>query len=196
MRFLVRLENTHGFAPKDTRALAKAAYEQIKILNGDVGNLRVSQAAIEFDLLVPSHKVMEVCLKELVLRLGEPLTIRKLDLPAHASTPARSVEVGILLFNEGRYWESHESLEAAWLTAIGAEREILQGIILLAASFVHLQKDESEIALSILKRANVKLPYDGVYHGIDLSMLKGQVNELLAKAHPTFLKLPFKELDL
>ncbi|MGD0422377.1 MAG: DUF309 domain-containing protein [Candidatus Bathyarchaeia archaeon] len=193
MRFLVRLKNTQGFTPKDSRALTKTAYDLIKILNADVGNLRVSHEAIEFDLLVSSKKVMDLCLKKLIEGLGEPLTLRELDLPAQISTPERAVATGIALFNEERYWESHESLEAAWRTATGAEREILQGIILLAASLVHLQKDESEVALSIMKRANVKLPQEGTCHSINLSKLKQRVNGLLSETHPAFFKLPVKE---
>ena len=193
MRFLVRLKNTQSFTPKDCRALAKTAYDRIKILNADVGNLRVSQAAIEFDLLVPSKKVMDLCLKKLIEGLGEPLTVRELDLPAQISTPERAVETGIALLNEGRYWESHESLEAAWRIVTGAEREILQGIILLAASLVHLQKDESEVALSIMKRANVKLPQEGTCYSIDLTKLKQRVDELLSEENPAFFKLPVKE---
>jgi len=178
--------------PRDSKTLARSTYDRIKILNADVGNLRVSHAAIEFDVMVSSKKVMELCLKMLVESLGEPLTVRELDLPAQISTPARAVEDGIVLFNEERYWESHESLEAAWRTASGVERDILQGIILLAASLVHLQKDETDVALSIMKRANVKLPREGTFHNIDLGKLKQRVNELLSENHPTFFKLPVK----
>lgn len=192
MRFLVRLKNIHGFMPKDSKALTIAAFDLIKVLNADVGNLRVSQAAIEFDVLVPSKEVMDLCLKKLVEGLGDPLTVRELDLPAQISTPARAVEEGILLFNEERYWESHESLEAAWRTATAVEREILQAIILLAASLVHLQKDESDVALSIMKRANVKLPQEGTCYSIDLSKLKQRVNDLLSRDNPVFFKLPVK----
>ncbi len=98
-----------------------------------------------------------------------------------------------MLFNEERYWESHESLEAAWRPATGDEREILQGIILLAASLVHLQKDEPDIALSIMKRANPKLPQHGTLFGIDLTELKQRVDTIFAENRPIFLKLPVNE---
>jgi len=192
MRFLVRLKNTNGFTPRDCKALLKIAYARIRILNADVGNLRVSPAAIEFDVITHSKEVMELCLTKLVEGLGPALTVRRLDLPAQMSTPARSVEEGIVLFNDERYWESHESLEAAWRTATGVEREILQGIILLAASLVHLQKDEADISLSIMKRGNVRLPQQGELYGVDLAKLKQRVDEVLAENRPTFLKLPVK----
>jgi len=192
MRFLIRLKNIHGFTPRDCKALSKIAYDRIR-LSADIGNLRVSSAAIEFDIIAPSKGVMELCLTMLVEDLGPALTVRELDLPAQMSTLARSVEDGIELFNDERYWESHESIEAAWRIATGAEREILQSIILLAASLVHLQKDESDIALSIMKRANAKLPQQGELYGVDLAILKQRVDELLAENRPAFLKLPVKE---
>jgi len=170
--------------------LAKTMYDQIKALNSDVGNLRVSHAAVEFDLLAPSSDIMGLCLKNLAMSIGETLTIRELDVPAQTSTPARAVENGVELFNEERYWESHESLEAAWRNATNFERETLQGIILLAASLVHLQKDEPDVALSIIKRADVKLPQDGTLYGIDLRKLKRRVEEILSASNPSFFKIP------
>jgi hypothetical protein len=193
MRFLVRLKNTHGFIPRDSKALTKIAYDRIRTLNADVGNLRVSPAAIEFDVLALSKEVMARCLTKLAESLGQTLTVRELDVPNRVSAPARAVKDGIVLFNEERYWESHESLEAAWRPATGVEREILQGIILLAASFVHLQKGESDIALSIMRRANAKLPQHGVLYGIDLKELKQQLNKLLAENRVAFVKLTVNE---
>ena len=193
MRFLVRLKNTNGFTPRDRKELSKIAYDEIRTLNADIGNLRVSPVAIEFDLLAQSKHVMELCLAKLIERLGPALTVRELDLPPQPSTPAASVKDGIALFNEERYWESHESLEAAWKPATGVERDILQGIILLAASLVHLQKDESEIALSIMQRSNAKLPQQGELYEVELTKLKRQVEQLLSENRPAFLKLPLKE---
>jgi len=190
MRFLIRVKNVNGFTPRDSKGLSKIAYDRIRTLNADIGNLRVSPVAVEFDLMITSKDVMPICLTKLVEKLGPTLTVRELDLPVQPSTPAASVEEGIVLFNQERYWESHESLEAAWRIAIGAERETLQGIILLAASLVHLQKDESEIALSILRRANAKLPQEGVLYGVDFTKLKQEVEQSLAENRPAFLKLP------
>jgi hypothetical protein len=190
MRFLVRLKNIRGFTPKDSKVLTMTVYDAVRIMGADVGNLRVSPAAVEFDILTPSKEVMERSVTRLVERVGPALTVRELDLPAQVSNPAQAIREGITLFNEERYWESHESLEAAWRPATGDEREILQGIILLAASLVHLQKDEHDIALSVMKRANLKLPQHGTLFGIDLTELKRRVDTILAQNRAVFLKLP------
>ena len=195
MRFLVRLMNGHRFMPKDSRTLTLTAYDLIKSLGADVGNLRVSATAVELDILVPSKEVMDRSLTRLIKIFGESLTIRELDVPTQVPNPRRAVRDGIALFNEERYWESHESLEAAWRSATGVEREVLQGIILLAASLVHLQKDEHDIALSILKRADPKLPQQGTMFGIDLSELKQRVKMILVDNRPAFFKLPVNGSD-
>ena len=190
MRFLVRLKNIHSFAPKDSKVLTMTAYDVVRNMGADVGNLRVSTAAVEFDILTPSKEVMERSLTGLVERVGPALTVRELDLPTQVSNPAQAIREGIVLFNEERYWESHESLEAAWRSATDNKREILQGVILLAASLVHLQKDEQNIALSIMKRANPKLPQHGTLFGIDLTELKHRVETILSQNRAAFLKLP------
>jgi hypothetical protein len=173
--------------------LAMTTFDAVKDKGADVGNLRVSSVAVEFDLLSTSREVMERCLMRLEETFGPALTIRELDSYNQALNPAQALREGVVLFNEERYWESHESLEAVWRISAGVEREILQGIILLAASLVHLQKDESAVALSIMRRANPKLPQEGTLGNIDLTELKRRLGKILAENQPTFLKLPIKK---
>jgi len=55
----------------------------------------------------------------------------------------------------------------------------VQGIILVAASLVHYQKDEDKICLSVLRRALDKLSNSsGIYHKIDIDALKNKVNQI------------------
>ncbi|HEX5823253.1 MAG TPA: DUF309 domain-containing protein [Candidatus Limnocylindrales bacterium] len=50
----------------------------------------------------------------------------------------RAFEAGIAAYDRGDYFEAHELLEPAWMgTAVEAERDLLQGLIKLAAAFVH-----------------------------------------------------------
>jgi predicted metal-dependent hydrolase len=94
------------------------------------------------------------------------------------------------LFNEERYWESHEALEVAWRKASGAEKEVLQGIILAAAALVHLQKDEPSIALSVLGRALGKLePHEGTYQGVNLDAIKTEISAMVSTSKPDFFKM-------
>ena len=43
------------------------------------------------------------------------------------------------------FGECHEALEGAWKQSIGDEKELIQGLILVAAALVHYQKDENAI---------------------------------------------------
>ena len=47
----------------------------------------------------------------------------------------RAVQKGLDLFNAGRFWEAHEAWEAAWLVEDGDVRQMLQGLIQVAAGY-------------------------------------------------------------
>lgn len=45
------------------------------------------------------------------------------------------------LFNAGRYWEAHESLETVWRSVSGgSERRVWQGLIQAAAALLHRER--------------------------------------------------------
>jgi len=47
----------------------------------------------------------------------------------------RAIHEGLQLFNGGRFWEAHEAWEAAWLVEDGEVRQMLQGLIQVAAGY-------------------------------------------------------------
>ena len=81
MRFLLRLSNGSKFAPKDARELTLRTYRAVKEFGGDVGNLRVSTAAVELDLLLKSKTNLQAATKSLEKELGPLLALRELDIP-------------------------------------------------------------------------------------------------------------------
>jgi len=85
-------------------------------------------------------------------------------------------------FNNERFWECHEALEGAWKQCTGDEKELIQGLILVAAALVHYQKDENTICLSVLGRALKKLHgKSGEYYKINVDMVKQKTIEMLDK---------------
>lgn len=189
MRFLVRLSNGRKYAPADRHRLTSLAYEAVRALGGDIGNLRISGSAVELDLLIDSKGNLAKAVQALD-EIGSLLTIRELDVKSAPMEDEAAVKLGLGLFNEERYWESHEALEAAWRRSSGSEKEILQGIILLAAALVHLQKNEQDITLSVMKRAYDKLEkYDNEHFGINLSALREKVMGMLSSGQPAFFKI-------
>jgi hypothetical protein len=50
-------------------------------------------------------------------------------------------EAGLAEYAEGRFFEAHELLEPAWMgSAVAAERDLDQGLIKLAAAYVHAKR--------------------------------------------------------
>lgn len=190
MRFLVRLSNEREYVPADRHRLTSLAYEAVRSLGGDIGNLRISSSAVELDLLIDSKANLDKAVQVLGDKVGSLLTIRELDVETVIMENSKAVKLGLALFNEERYWESHEALEAAWRRSSGSEKEILQGIILLAAALVHLQKSEQDITLSVMKRAYEKLEkYHNEHFGINLSALKEEVMAMISSGQPAFFKI-------
>jgi uncharacterized protein len=58
--------------------------------------------------------------------------------PIPAADRQRAFEAGVAAYDRGDFFEAHELLEPAWMgTAEPAERDLLQGLIKLAAAYVH-----------------------------------------------------------
>jgi hypothetical protein len=57
--------------------------------------------------------------------------------PAEAD---RLFREGVALFNGARYWHAHEKWETLWRAAPDDERDFYQGLIKLAAGFLHLSR--------------------------------------------------------
>ena len=190
MRFLVRLRNQGKFKPSDARALASLSYGAVRGSGADVGNVRVSSNAVELDLLLASGDNLRASTRALEEKLGPLLTVRELDLKTPRIGVDRAVREGVGLFNEERYWESHEALESAWRQTEGSEKEVLQGLILVAAALVHLQKDERRVALGVMGRAQDKLRrHHGERFGIDLDGVREKISGMIAAGEPEFFRI-------
>ncbi|HEX7472774.1 MAG TPA: DUF309 domain-containing protein [Candidatus Limnocylindrales bacterium] len=75
-----------------------------------------------------------------VLQGGRAKAYRPLPVEARAA----AVEEGLEAYGRGDAFLAHELLEPAWMgTAEEAERELLQGLIKLAAGYVHAARDNS-----------------------------------------------------
>jgi uncharacterized protein len=60
-------------------------------------------------------------------------------------------------FNDGYFFESHETLEDLWMVTAWPERQLFQGIIQLAAAFVHYARREYPGILKLLDAAIEKV---------------------------------------
>ncbi|UVS69240.1 DUF309 domain-containing protein [Nitrososphaera viennensis] len=175
-RYFVHLKNS-AYTPKDATVLLTRARELVGE-RATVRDSRVSKKYIEFDTSVPDG----TDIGDLVGRLEKisPLASYEHIAERHMEK-GEAIKRAIELFNDEKYWGTHEALEAVWKeTPAGAERDLLNGVILVAAAFVHDEKDEQEICMSILRRARNKLEgATGRYHGIDMDRFVERVQGIL-----------------
>ncbi len=87
-------------------------------------------------------------------------------LPDHA-------RAGLVLFNEGRYFEAHEELETAWRAEKGKVRELYQGILEAAVTYLHITRGNDAGALKVYRRSMRRLK-DWPEHcrGVDVGQLR------------------------
>ena len=60
---------------------------------------------------------------------------------------------GLILFNEGKYFEAHEELEAAWRDERGKVRELYQGILEAGVTYLHITRGNYAGAIKVYGRS-------------------------------------------
>ena len=64
----------------------------------------------------------------------------------------------IRLYNAGRHWHAHEALEDLWRATADPERRLFyQGVIQLAAAFVHAERGNMRGVQRLLAKSRAKL---------------------------------------
>ena len=82
------------------------------------------------------------------------------------------LEQGVREFNEGLFFQAHETWEEIWVVSPWPVRNFLQGIIQVAAAFVHLTRNEYPGTHRLLREAIRKLSgFPSPYLGIDNARL-------------------------
>ena len=170
-RFMLHLKNDK-FTPLDSRELVHKARDLCSDMNASVRVARVATKFVEFDV--------EVEKEESDLLIEKLSSIGKLDNVRHIAEEniekETGVKDGIFYFNNERFWECHEAFEGVWKKCYGREKELVQGIILLAVAFAHSQKNDHSIGIGMLGRALEKLGISpAVYHNIDVDRIRNNI---------------------
>src|SRR5579875_1455724 len=66
--------------------------------------------------------------------------------------PSPALLLGIEQFNQGLFFEQHETLEDAWIEESGRVRYLYQGILQVGVGFFHLQRGNYRGATALLQR--------------------------------------------
>lgn len=90
---------------------------------------------------------------------------------------------GIRLFNEGRYFEAHEELEAAWKEEKGKIRELYQGILEAGVTYLHITRGNHAGAVKVYKRSMRWLKdWPELCRGVDVGQLRRDLSAAVAAA--------------
>lgn len=170
-RYMLHLKNDR-YTPSDSRALVYRARDLCSDMKASVRVARVASNFLEFDIEVDKENL------DLLVEKLSPLG--SLDNARHIAEEniekETGIKDGIYYFNNERFWECHEAFEGVWKECYGREKEVVQGIILLAVAFAHAQKNDYLIGLGMLGRALEKLGTSpSMYHDINVDDIRKKI---------------------
>lgn len=173
-RYLLHFKN-ENYVPQDCRELAYKARDLASDMNVSVRLARVASKFIEFDVAAEKEN-----LDPLIEKLS-PIGI--IDNVRHVVEEhldkEQGITDGIFYFNNERFWECHEAFEGVWNKCYGREKELVQGIILVAVAFAHEQENEESIGIGMLSRALDKLGTSpSEYYSIDVDRIRTKSVEM------------------
>ena len=93
-----------------------------------------------------------------------------------------SLQRGIELFNEGRYWDAHEAWEEAWMPdRHGPDSGFYKGLIQVAAGCLHYTRRNRRGTVNKWRSGAAYLrAYPAAYRGVGLAPLLASVDAMLA----------------
>ena len=80
---------------------------------------------------------------------------------------------GMDLFNQGRYFEAHEALEAAWRAESGPVRDLYRGILQVGVVYLHITNHNYSGAIKVYQRCRKwLLPWPETCRGVSVGQLR------------------------
>jgi hypothetical protein len=193
-RYMIYLDNKNKrYSPKNHKDVLARIRSVLKgFPDVIVRDVRISSYFIEMDLSVYDTKENFVSpqITTILNSVGSLLLCDDLSESKFCLAKDCVIDHAIYLFNLERYWKSHEVLEGIWKESTGLEKQILNGIILIDAAFVHFQKNELDVSISILKRSVEKLRGDlEMFYNLNLNEIKDDLGNIIEKNHPSTFKI-------
>lgn len=187
---MVYLDNKNkSFYPIDSKnVLNRLRSAFSKFSDVEIRDLRVSSYFIEVDLSIYSlspplgdENQISTDLLPLFDSVSSVFYWDYLTEPKSFVKKETALDNAIFLFNIERFWKSHEVLEGIWKESSGVEKRVLNGLILIDAAFVHYQKNELGIFISILKRSLEKLQESkGLFYNVNLDEIKNSLLDIIS----------------
>ncbi len=177
-RYLLYLKN-QKYQPYDAPAiLLEARTRMPKSDDIVIRDVRVARRFIEFDVSVCKQEVLDRIILNALSTIAEFDCYEKIK--EEDISKEEAIERARVLFNNERFWKCHEVLENVWKQTEGEEKGLLNGVILIAAAFVHFQKGENETCIGILRRAHDKIKSAQVeYYRIKFDLLDKELKNII-----------------
>ena len=176
-RYMEYLDNPQ-FEPADADLILKKSREITNSLDIIIRDCRIASDFIELDLSIEKKENIDKVFNLLkkISSIKEIIEVKERHL-----SKEESIDRAVDLFNDEKYWWSHEALEMVWKEASGHEKQLLNGLILICAALVHFQKNENNICFSILERSMIKFlnVKDSNYYGINIDKIKILIRQIL-----------------
>ncbi|WP_036028175.1 DUF309 domain-containing protein [Leptolyngbya sp. PCC 6406] len=94
--------------------------------------------------------------------------------------PPPTFRDGIAQFNQGEFYDCHDTLEAIWMTADIPDKPFYQGILQIAVALYHLSNHNWRGAAILFGEGSRRLePYEPTYYGINVTDLLDRAAEWL-----------------
>ena len=88
---------------------------------------------------------------------------------------------GMELFNQGRYFEAHEALEAAWRAETGPVRDLYRGILQVGVVYLHITQYNYPGAIKVYQRCRKWLqPWPETCRGVQVGRLRQDLETVMA----------------
>jgi hypothetical protein len=196
-RYLVYLDNKNNYLPTNSGSVLYSLRMLLQNYNhAVVRDIRISSYFIEIDVSTQDNTSLsadDLNFFEPINILGSLIRLEELNEVTDSISPEDAVLSAVFLFNMERYWKSHEVLESVWKNSKGQTKNLLNGLILVDAAYVHLQKGENTIFFSLLNRSLEKFKdYSEYFYDINMEILLKDINKMIQTEKASIIKMYLK----
>jgi uncharacterized protein len=196
-RYLVYLDNKNNYLPTNSGSVLYSLRMLLQNYNhAVVRDIRISSYFIEMDVSTQDNTSLsadDLNFFEPINILGSLIRLEELNEVTDFISPEDAVMSAVFLFNMERYWKSHEVLESVWKNSKGQTKNLLNGLILVDAAYVHLQKGENTIFFSILNRSLEKFKdYSEYFYDINMEILLKDIHKMIQTEKASIIKMYLK----
>ena len=196
-RYLVYLDNKNNYLPTNSSSVLHSLRMLLQNYNhAVVRDIRISSYFIEIDVSTQDNTSLspdDYNFFGPINILGSLIRLEELNEVTDFISREDAVMSSVFLFNMERYWKSHEVLESVWKDSKGQTKNLLNGLILVDAAYVHFQKGENAIFFSILNRSLEKFrDYSEYFYDINMEFLLKDINKIIHTKSVSIIKIHLK----